>query len=56
MSHSAALLERQQLFRAEALVVDLRCGFDHVLEMGTGEEVTEVDEFAVRLILDCLVD
>lgn len=56
MSHSAALLERQQLFRSEALVVDLRCGFDHVLKMGTGEEVTEVDEFTVGLILDCLIN
>jgi hypothetical protein len=36
-------------------VVDLACGFDEVLEMGASEEVTEVDEFAVPLVLyvDC---
>ena len=37
---------------AEGLVVDLRGGFDEVLEMGAGEEVSEVHEFAVVLVLD----
>lgn len=47
-----ALLERDQLLRSEGLVVDLRGCLDQVLEMGSGEEVAEVDEFAVLLILD----
>ena len=36
----------------EGLVVDLRGGLDEILEMGSGEEVSEVDEFTVVLILD----
>jgi hypothetical protein len=32
--------------------MDLRCRFNQVLEMGAGEEVSEVDEFAVILILN----
>jgi len=47
-----ALLECQQLLRAECLIVDLRCGFDQILEMGTGKEISEVYEFAVIFILD----
>lgn len=47
-----ALLEREQLLRAEGLVVNLRCGFDEVLQMRAGEEVAQVDEFAVSLVLD----
>jgi hypothetical protein len=31
--------------------VNLGCGFDQVLKVGTGEEVSQVDEFAVVLIL-----
>ena len=34
------------------LVVDLACGLDEVLKMGTCEEITQVDKFAVPLILD----
>lgn len=34
------------------LVVDLACGFDEVLKVGTCKEVTQVHEFAVPLILD----
>jgi hypothetical protein len=34
------------------LVVDLTCGFDQVLEVSAGEEVAEVDEFAVALVFD----
>ena len=48
----AALLECQQLLGAEGLVVNLGGGFDQVLEVGAGEEVSEIDEFAVVLILD----
>jgi hypothetical protein len=32
--------------------VDLACGFDEVLKMSTCKEVTQVDKFAVPLILD----
>lgn len=47
-----ALLEREQLLGTERFVVDLGGGLDQVLEMGAGEEVSEVDEFAVLLVLD----
>jgi hypothetical protein len=50
---SRALLEGQQLLGAERLVVDLCGGLDQVLQVGTGEEVAEVYEFAVGLVLDC---
>jgi hypothetical protein len=52
-ANSRALLEREQLLGTEGLVMDLRGGLDEVLQMGTGKEVTKVDEFAVGLILDC---
>lgn len=32
--------------------MDLGCGLDEVLEVGAEEEVSEVDEFAVVLVLD----
>jgi hypothetical protein len=48
----AALLECQQLLGAECLVVDLRCRLNQVLEVGSGEEISEVYEFTVVLILD----
>lgn len=48
----AALLERQELLGTEGLVVDLRGGLDEILKMSSEEEVSEVDEFAVSLILD----
>lgn len=51
-SSCAALLQCQQLLGAEGLVVDLRSGLNQVLEMGAGEEVSEVDEFTVVLILN----
>jgi len=47
-----ALLEGKQLLGAERLVVDLCGRLDQVLQVGTGEEVAEVDEFAVVLVLD----
>lgn len=49
---STALLEGQQLLGTEGLVVDLRGGLDKVLEVGSEEEVSQVDEFAMSLILD----
>ncbi len=48
----AALLKCQQLLSTESLVVDLGSRLNQVLEMGSGEEVSEVDEFAVVLILN----
>lgn len=32
--------------------MDLRGGFDQILKVGSGEEVSKVDELAVVLILD----
>lgn len=52
MACCAALLECKQLLGTEGLVVDLRCGFDQILEVGSGEEVSEVDKLAVVLIFD----
>lgn len=49
---STTLLEGQQLLGAEGLVVDLRGGLDEILQVGSEEEVSEVDEFAVVLVLD----
>lgn len=49
---SRALLEGEQLLGAERLVVDLRGGVDQILEVSAGEEIAEVDEFAVLLVLD----
>jgi hypothetical protein len=51
-ANSRALLEGEQLLGTEGLVVDLRSGLDEVLQVGAGEEVAEVDEFAVALVLD----
>ena len=48
----ASLLQCQQLLSTEGLVVDLAGGFDEVLEMGSREEVAEVDEFAVVFVFD----
>ena len=47
-----AFLEGKQLLGAERLVVDLCGRLDQVLQVGAGEEVTVVDEFAVVLVLD----
>lgn len=49
---STALLECQQLLGTECLVVDLRRGLDEILQVSSQEEVSEVDEFAVVLVLD----
>lgn len=48
----AALLQSKQLLGTEGLVVDLRGGLNEILQMGSEQEVTQVDEFAVVLILD----
>lgn len=32
--------------------MDLRRSFDQILEMGPGQEVAEVDEFAVAFVFD----
>jgi hypothetical protein len=49
---SAALLECEKLLGAECLVVDLRCGLNEILQVGAGQEVTQVDKLAVVLILN----
>ena len=46
-----ALLQGQQLLGTEGLVVDLRCRLDQVLQVGAEKEVSEVDKFAVVLVL-----
>ena len=51
MALRAVLLQGQKLLRAEGLVVDLRRGLDEILEVGSEEEVSQVDEFAVVIIL-----
>jgi hypothetical protein len=51
-ANGRALLESHKLLSAERLVVNLGRGLDEVLEVGTGEEVAEIDEFAVVLIFD----
>jgi hypothetical protein len=48
----AALLQCEKLLRAEGFVVNLRGRFDEVLEVRAGEEVAQVDEFAVSLVFD----
>lgn len=47
----AAFLQSQKLLRAEGLIVDLARGFNQILEMGASEEVSQVDEFAMVLVL-----
>ena len=49
---SAAFLQGHQLLSAEGLVVDLAGGFNEILEMGAGQEVAQVHEFAVVLVFD----
>lgn len=48
---STALLECQELLGTEGLVVGLRCGLNEILQVSAEKEVSEVDEFAVLLIL-----
>jgi hypothetical protein len=49
---STALLQGQQLLGTEGLVMDLRGGLDKVLEVGSEKEVSQVDKFAMSLVLD----
>jgi hypothetical protein len=53
VADSGALLKCEQLFGTERFIVDLRSGLNEVLKVSAGQEVTEVDEFAVVLVLDC---
>jgi hypothetical protein len=48
----AALLQGQELLGTEGLVVCLRCSLNEVLEVGSQEEITQVNELAVLLILN----
>ena len=52
MDLGGALLECEKLLSTEGLVVDLRGGLDEVLEVSPGQEVAEVDEFAVLVVFD----
>lgn len=47
-----ALLQGKKLLSAESLVVNLAGSFDEILQVGAGEEVAQVDEFAVGLVFD----
>lgn len=49
---SAALLQSEQLLSTEGLVVNLAGSFDQVLQVSAGQEVTQVNKFAVALVLD----
>lgn len=51
-SSSAALLQCQQLLRAESFVMNLTGCLNKVLQMRAGEEIAQVDEFAVILVFD----
>lgn len=49
---STAFLEGHELFGAECFVVDLAGGLNEVLQVGAGQKVAEVHEFAMVFILD----
>lgn len=51
-SGSTALLQGQQLLRTESLVVDLAGCLNKVLQVRPGQEIAQVDEFAVVFIFD----
>ena len=51
-SGSTALLQCQQLLSTEGLVMDLTGSFDKILEVGTGQEVSQIDELAVSIVFD----
>ena len=51
-SSCTALLKCQQLLGTEGLVVDLGGCFDQVLKVCARKEVSEIDKFAVVLILN----
>lgn len=54
-SHTAcctAFLEGQQLLGSERLVMNLAGGFNQILQVSSGEEIPEIDKFAVILIFD----
>jgi hypothetical protein len=52
VASSTAFLKGEQLLSTESLVVSLGGGLDELLEVGSGKEVSEVDEFAVSLVLN----
>jgi len=51
-AHCGALLECKKLLGTEGFVVNLGCSFNEILQVSAGQEITEVDKFAVVLILD----
>lgn len=52
VSLCASLLQCQQLLGTEGLVVDLGRRLDEVLEVGTQQEVSQIDKLAVVLVLN----
>ena len=52
MAGCTALLQSKKLLSAESLIVYLTGGFDQVLKVSAGEEVAEIDEFAVVFIFN----
>lgn len=51
-TNSAALLERKELLRPEAFIMDLACSLDQVLQVCASEEIAQIHKFAMRLIFD----
>src|SRR5271170_6394131 len=49
---STALLQCQQLFRAEGFIMDLSSRFNQILQMGAGEKVSQLYEFAVVFVFN----
>lgn len=52
MTLCASLLQGQQLLSTEGLVVDLGRRFDEILKVCSQEEVSQVNEFAMGLVLN----
>lgn len=48
---STTLFEGQQLLSTEGLIVDLGSRLDQILEVGSKQEVSQVNKFTVGLIL-----
>jgi hypothetical protein len=51
-SMGTALLEGEQLLGTEGLVVGLRGRLNKILQVSAEQEVSQIDEFAVGLVLD----
>jgi hypothetical protein len=51
-SCSTVILQGKKLFGAESLVMNLAGSFNEILKVGAGEEISEIDEFAVIGVFD----